>query len=734
MMDQSSRRSTLSDTAALMRSDPMNSALSAFERFGLASANSLVPARALLLMALLTLACLPRSLAATNLDNAHAAPSAADLPARPHGVPASAGQPSLPHEVPGPASQISTVPAPEKLLPNDTLVLITAPDIHQLKRVLARAPQGQLWHDEAMKPFREKFLAKWDEQLLKPLSRDLGVSVEAYAALPQGQVTFAITQNGWQGRDNQPLGMLLLVDVQSKETELKTNLAELRKKWTESGKGLRVEKIRDLEFTILPMGSNKVPRLLQQFFPHTMPFEELGSENRTPAKATRNEIVIGQAGPLLIVANSTPAVEQLLMRLQGGIAPALADTAAYSANRGLFRDSPFYVWVNTQTISDVLGRRAAERPASTAPAPVDDLRGDKFMLASGLMGLRTAALALQPASEGLQMELFLRAPEASRQGLLKILATSTKDWNPPPFVPGDAARFQRWRMDGQQACRLLQQVLANSSPQSLNGLKAIIDTAHDAAKLNTPGYDLRTTLLANLGDDWINYEKAPRGNSAEEIDNPPSLWLIGSPNPEQLAGCLKWLLVVLSDTPAEREFLGRKIYSVPQPPLPLLVSESSRSGPPRTLYYTATSGYVALTTDVSLLEEYLRSPESLARPLRETAGLAEAAQHVAGPGTSLFGFVNQAQTDKATIEALRGNPAGTNSVALLGPLPALLGLAAPEKNVEDWMDFSLLPPFEAIAKYFHFRVYGGTATAEGLSFRFFSPTPPELRKIEAARK
>ena len=49
-------------------------------------------------------------------------------------------------------------------------------------------PQAQFWDDPALKPFREKFMAKWNEEVVKPLERDLGVKFDDYHALLQGQI------------------------------------------------------------------------------------------------------------------------------------------------------------------------------------------------------------------------------------------------------------------------------------------------------------------------------------------------------------------------------------------------------------------------------------------------------------------------------------------------------------------------------------------------------------------
>src|SRR5437773_1212490 len=124
-----------------------------------------------------------------------------------------------------PANGAMPIPAPEKLVPEDTVVLVTAPDFGKLRDVYRRLPQSQLWNDPAMKPFKDKFLAKWKEEFVKPLERELDVRFDDYTSLPQGQVTFAMTQNGWEGKNDQSPGILLLLDAKDKSGQLKTNLA-----------------------------------------------------------------------------------------------------------------------------------------------------------------------------------------------------------------------------------------------------------------------------------------------------------------------------------------------------------------------------------------------------------------------------------------------------------------------------------------------------------------------------
>jgi hypothetical protein len=619
----------------------------------------------------------------------------------------------------------AAVPPPEKLLSDDTLFLLTAPDFSKLRETFKKSPQSQLWNDPALKSFRDHFITKWNEEFVKPLERELDIRLEDYASLPQGQITFAVTKLGSQAKEGQEFGILFLVDTKSKSSQLRTNLTNLRKKWIDAGKTLRTEKIRDFEFSVVSLSSNDVPSTLKEFFPQKTEVHELGEENDTK-NSSKNELVIGQADSLLILGDSLKAVEKVVIRLTGGSMPALSELAAYNANhQALFRDAPLYGWLNLKAVIDILSKSAAEKKESDgAPDPFGSPKMDKMLAAFGVNGLRTAAFTVQSAGEGTMLQFFLGVPESSRQGLFKILAGEPKESSPPPFIPADAVKFQRWRLDGQKLWATLEKTLRDINPQWINTLNMAIDMANTNAKEKDPGFDVRKTLIGNLGDDIITYEKAAKAGAAP--NSGPSLFLLGSPKPEDLAAALK--TVFTAATPTEREFLGRKIFSIPAPSLPIPMAGGGKPSGPRTLSYAASGGYVAMSSDASILEEFLRSSESQAKTLRETAGLVEASQKVTSPGTGLFGYENQAESMRVLFEALRkGSGSATNLGGSLNPLTGALGIASPDKNIKDWMDFSLLPPFERIAKYFYFTVYSGSSTVDGLTFKMFAPVPPALR-------
>ena len=649
----------------------------------------------------------------------------------------------------------AAIPAPEQMLPEDTLILVTAPDCAKLREIWQSSPKSRLWNDPAMKPLHDKFLSRWREQVGKPLEQDLGLHFDTFASLPQGQLTFAVTRNAWQGSDDQTLGFLFLLDARDKTELLKTNLAGLRKKWVSAGKTLKTEKIRDLEFSIFPFTTNDVPKALSKFlwrpqvFPQVTSGPDLKQAPVSPSSkgdmlldmltillTASKELVIGQVDSLLVIGSSAKGVEKVVTRLTGGAAPTLGELAAYQAShQALFREAPFYGWVNVKAIVDTLARKSADTKPPENPDPFEPLKAEKLINATGLASCKTLAFNLKDSSEGSLCQFFLSVPEACRQGIFQVLLGGAREASPPPFVPAEAAHFLRWRLDGAKACAALEKALNDLSSQSLSAVNLILDTADARAKQTDPGFDLRKTLLANLGDDIISYERAPRGNTPAELQSPPSIFLLGSPNPEQLAVALKRLFVIFpqGDAPAEREFLGRKIFSVPVPPNPFLMLAPSRPVVLRTLSCAASGGYVAMSTDTPLLEEYLRSSESQAKALRAKPGLLEAAQKVGGTGTGYFGYENQADTMRAAFETAKNDPgASTNGI---GPslFPGLPGMTGPEGNLNEWMDFSLLPPFDKVAQYFYSTVYAGSADVDGLTLKLFVPMPPALRSNAVAK-
>jgi hypothetical protein len=610
-------------------------------------------------------------------------------------------------------SLCAAIPPAENLLPSDTLFLLTAPDCAALRAAMRQSPQWLFWNDPAMKPFHDKFMAKLDEEFVGPLERDLGVKIADFADLPQGQFTFAVTRNGWNGiDDDKPPGILLLMDAKDKGGLLATNLATLKKKWTDDGKPIHTETVRGVEFSVVPLSSNDIPASLTNFFPRRLPDQELGRETKPVPDP---QFVIGQFDSLLIAGSSIAAVEPVVARLTGGSVPALSDNADFAADQtAQFRGTPLYCgWLNAKVVFGVLAGIPPEAPNPDAPNPVPQMPWNKIFSASGMAGLKSASFSYRESHEGSQLDFYIAAPEAARQGIFKILSAEAKNAGPPSFVPADAVKFSRWRLDGQAGWDALEKMAADISPAAAAGLQAAIGMANANAQRSNHGFDLRTDLIGNLSDDFISYQTA-----AADLGSEPSLFLFGAEDTDKALLSVKIIASLLfgeQTAPTARQFLGRKIYSIP------MNSRQSQGLPAaparRSLYCAASGGYVALTTDASMLEEYIRGADKPPKPLNGIPGLVDAAQHVGGTGSGIFGYQNQRETMRAAFKSLKDSSGGAGGLGSLNSIP---------KNFRDWVDFSLLPDYDRVSRYFSFSIYSGSATADGLAFKFFAPRPLQL--------
>jgi hypothetical protein len=616
------------------------------------------------------------------------------------------------------ASLRAAIPPAENLLPSDTLFFLAIPDCAALRTAAHQSPQWLFWSDPAMKPFHDKFTAKWKETLVAPLEQSLGLKVADFADLPQGQLTFAVTQNGWTGGDDPLPGLVLLLDTGDKNDLLKTNLDALKKKWTDAGKPMHTENVRGISFSVVTISSNDISSSLSGLFPRRAPVRELGKE---PKLEKPTELVVGQFESLLIVGNSMKAVEPIAAHLSGSLLPALNDDAVFAANKlSQFRDAPlYYGWLNAKTLFYVLVH-TPQTQNPQAPRPMAMPQLDKILDATGLTGVKSASFAYRETRDGSQVNFFIDAPEADRKGLLKIFAAEHKSAVPQSFVPANAVKFWRWRLDGQDGWAALEKMLGEISPMATAGLNSAIDMANANARQKDPDFDLRKNLIDNLGDDFISYQKAPIGTSLADLNNAPSLYLIGVERGDPAATAVKDLLSLSMSRrqkpPEPRDFQGHKIYTVPLPG-PRVPGAAAAA---RSLYIASSSGYVALSTDVSTLEEYLRSGEKPPKPLSGTPGLIDAAQHVGGAGSGLFGYQNQREVLRVLFKTLK-NQDSNDSGSGMNPMAAL------PKAVRDWLDFSLLPDYDQVSKYFYFSVYAGSTTADGLSFKAFAPRPPQMK-------
>lgn len=592
----------------------------------------------------------------------------------------------------------AAVPPAPKLLPKDTLLMVTVPDWTKASSEMSSGPAGQLWADPSMKAFRDKFEKGFKEEVLGQLEKELGIKAAEYAPLMRGQVSIAVIQNTWKPDSDALPGYLLVIDAKDKSDLLKQKLEEVRRKLADSKKPVKTEKVRDTEFASVSIDLPEGPADDEE------EEEDADAKDKPKVKAEskrKMNLLFGQVDTALLVADSTATLEKVLAGMGGGAVSSLAEEPAFQASENAwFKKSSGYAWFHFASVYKLV----SEKISAELDNPDAGVDGKAALKAVGFGGLKTISVAWDQDAGGSGAVLSLSIPEAQRVGLFKMLAMSTKESGPAPFIPADAVKFLRWRLDGQKLWSTLEETLAAVSPQ-MNGFFQMM--VAQAGKDKDPSFDLKKNVVGNLGDDIISYSKAPKGKTLEELMAPPTLMLIGSPNGDGLGAAVKAAMGTLGamggggggEEAKDREFNGKKIRAI------------RTAGKGGRTELAASSGYLAVSSTPAVLEEFLRASESPGRSLKDDRAIAEASQKVGGMNAGLFGYENQRETMRSQWEFLRGE----GMANLMGDGDA--------EGFKKAVDFKALPDYDKVAKYFGIAVYSGTTDAQGTHFRFYNPNP-----------
>lgn len=601
----------------------------------------------------------------------------------------------------------AAVPAPEQLLPPDTLAVLTVPDWEVAARQSALQPAVQLLDDPSMRTLVERVKEKIAGGLTVTTDSGRKVGLPKLTDHLKGQLTLAVTRNGLKpGQPGEP-GIVILLDARDRGDALRKEMDGFLKQLADAGEKIKPEPVQGVEF-------------------QTLFFKSARTDDDGEKK--EGKLLIGQSGSLLMLGNGVAVLDAVMARLKGGSAATLGEQALYQKNHArFFRNSIFHGWVNVRALMDLVTGQL-DKPAGEGAQGLFNLRPDRVIEALGLNSLTTLAFNTDARGDGTQMEFFVGAPADARKGIVKLLAPAAKPAGPLPFVGAEVVRFNRWRISGEQVFNSLEQMLTEAVPPVGGMISLMLD---NAGKDKNPNFDLRRQLIGNLGDDLITIEKAPRGDTLADFEKTPSLFLVSSGNPDTLLDAVRTAMSGMSGSRGtEEDFLGQVIVSLPVMPMLPLGMPAGQLPQLGKLHLASSRGYVAFSSDRAMVEEFLRGGPGKDQSLPGVGGLNAAAERVGGFNTGWFGYENPREIVRILLRALARNPDLWTQL-VDSKLPKAGGAAAVTapaffKELAEFV--KLLPPFEAVEKYLHYSVYSASAEADGISFKVYAPVPPAGRK------
>jgi len=601
---------------------------------------------------------------------------------------------------PGAGLLRADLPAPGDLLPDDTLAALSVPDATIARTQFHASNLGRLWSDAAMAAFRTNFESGFRGRFAAPLEKESGLDIADLAGLARGQVTLGLLRDGWKPGAEEGTGpaWVLAFDAKDRAPKLAEALAAARKRLAgNTNAALRSVRIRDIEFTSVTLDLRSREKASD-------PKAKKATDPDDEEDGARIEFAFGQAGTAFLAGTSPGALQRLVQRATGtNLPPGLGSRTNFVAVAAdTFGDAAAWVYADTTAFYEQVAPGLGSVFGMLSLLGADPA---KVVPATGIASIKAVGAAIRTTPGGTVSVVRILAPASERTGVTRVFETVSKDAAVLPGIPSEATSFLRWRIDGRAAWKALDDALKRISPQ-ISGLAQL--TVESAGQVFDADFNLQRDLAGNLGDDFVSFSLPATGTNLAQLGNSAQVQLIGSPDPKRLVAGWKALEALVHMQAGALQFSerpgpgGRKV----------LVAKIAGKGGERTAFnLITTSNYVVVAETPAAMDLYLAGTTN---GLAEMPGLAAVAALAGGTTSGLFGIVNQEQNMRSTWEALRT----ARSLDTLMP-PGTTSLDAVHA-VETWADFRLLPPFEAVARYWTVSGVSGGSDPAGFRFRWVS--------------
>lgn len=613
----------------------------------------------------------------------------------------------------------------EKILPSDTLVFATIPDYNKAVNLFNNSAGGMFLKDPSMKAFIEKFSSKWHSDVVVPLEKELGIKFADYSGIVNGQVSFALNiAPGNESAAMPQVAVTVLIESREGKENLTKAIQDIKQKYSKSGGEIKSAKVGNTGYDIFVVNSEAIDKIIDKVFPDpTEGWESL--DGPKPKKENKKyEISVCQLDSLLILSTKQSVIEKLITNASGNSPDALAN---YENFKNRFQKkgdyTTFFAWFRADLLTGIL--KILDALPKEEQSPFDPLR---ILKTTGILSIKDISLIMNTQPEGGEMEIFGRLPKNELTGFLKALVPQQKDSTPPSFVPANSASFVRYRLDFQQTWTQIENVLNQIDPKIISVLNLMLQTA---GRAKDPNFDWKKNIIGNLGDDLIVYTKIPEKVSFENINRTPRIVLLNSKNPDELGASIRFLSALSPKPPEikEKDIAGKKVYywQEQQPPLEMPIGQK-QNPPQRFTYISSVANYTVFANDQKILEEFLNFSESKANPLKNLPGFNEALNKAGNQNSGLILFSNDRENMRMQFNVLKNEPDTVAAFIGITPIGMRLGLAEDSKVFKEWIDASLLPDFEKVAKYFNFTLSSLTVTDDGIMLKSVTPNSPELKK------
>ncbi|NQT01386.1 MAG: DUF3352 domain-containing protein [Planctomycetes bacterium] len=599
-----------------------------------------------------------------------------------------------------------TLPDTAKLLPPETVLLIDVHDFSRLKQQFEKTDFYKLCKDPAMAAFIDDLKAKWRQKSQKRENEPLRLLADV-DELPEGRVAFALLFNARTKDANEP-SLLLVTQWGRNINKIKEAVHKKAKQAVEDGSHRKTEGYRGVNITTIIRRSSK-------------PFNFCFIED------------------CLIVSGDMDVLKFVIAHIKGAGSPTLADDADYSATMRVVKlqnTEQINCFVNIKqiikkTIDADTARRlvAKSRQGVKAETIIGNLGLDNVASFGCSIGLKGLATAGTHASFG---KAFLKI-RGQKKGITKMFEIESAPLRTPRFIPNSAYSVSFVNLNIKNAYNELGNILSSFSPQlaALMYMPLI-----PASSPGEPPMQIKAGIIDHLGSQIIISQSTGEPVSGDDTHGPgTSLVAVAIDNRNALEKSLSLLhstFLAANNPDASRQLLGYTIYLVDTtfiipagPQRPMQIAEPLTTKKPK-VAFTVTDTHLIFASE-SVVEQVIRALNStenesvdsarwfnrIKSTIPSVAGLASL-QNDTASGEFLWSRLRKLKKQTGRNEDTDSDIQMGIAVKPASPFPQMMFSQAGIQL----FDFSLLPEFDEVKKYFGLSAFYSLSKPDGFFFEF----------------
>ena len=587
-------------------------------------------------------------------------------------------------------SAAGVLPPTAKLVPPETALLINIDDFSRLKTSFEKTNFYKLYKDPAMAAFIANAKAKWQEKVGQT-DNEVVKAVINTDLQPTGRAVFALVLNKRAADANEPQA-LFITQWGEKISQIRETVDKTVKKAVEEGCGKKKEDYRGISIETI-----------------------IGKDSERLGLGFSSELSYCFADDCLIASEDIEILKFVIAHTKSATSPTLAGDADYSAAIGAVGgagDIDLYVNIK-HIIKTVLAKDTTGKTKTT----ITNLGVDNVSAFACSIGL-----ASLPGSSSIGKAIL--KIDGAKKGICKMLDMESAALKAGRFISASAYSATFLNLNIKKAYSELSTILTGFSPQAAAMMyMPLLPPSPDGQ----PGLQLKNDIIDHLGSQIIIAKAANKPFSTNSAPT-ESLVALAVENRSALEKSLSRLhsTVIAANNPdASRQLLGHTIYlvnlsgmmppfqpgektpmeggvgpAVPQPQMPVMA-------------FTITDTHLILGVEPAV-ERAVRTLSSIGTATLASAKWFNSAKSAIPSAVGMAALGDNAASAEVAWWAMKEfGKMGTSPVS-----PAAASIKLGPQQLGALADFSLLPEFDAVRKYFGVAALYGVSRADGLFFEF----------------